>query len=42
MESPENECTCFPPFPQTLEIARGAYREMKITRSDSHIPSAPG
>ena len=40
MESPENQSACFPPFPQTLEIARTAHREMKIMRSDSHIPSA--
>ena len=41
VESPENDSTCFPPFPQTLEIARTAQREMKIMRSDSHIPSVP-
>jgi len=32
----------FPPFPQTLEIARRVYRKMKIKRGDFHIPSAPG
>jgi hypothetical protein len=41
MESPENDSACFPPFPQTLEIARKVHRETKIMRSDSHIPSAP-
>jgi hypothetical protein len=41
VESPENESTCFPPFPHTLEIATGEHRNMNITRSDSHIPSAP-
>jgi hypothetical protein len=42
MESPENGGACFPPFPQTLEIARRVHQEIKITRSDFHIPSAPG
>jgi hypothetical protein len=32
---------CFPPFPQTLEIARKGHRKIKIMRSDFHIPSAP-
>jgi hypothetical protein len=32
---------CFPPFPQTLEIARRVHQERKIIRSDFHIPSAP-
>jgi hypothetical protein len=41
MERAENDGACFPPFPQTLEIARGVHREMKIMRSDFHIPSAP-
>jgi len=41
MESPENDGACFPPFPQTLEIAPTEQRKMKIMRSDSHIPSAP-
>ena len=41
MESPENDSTCFPPFPHTLEIARTRHRNMKGMRSDFHIPSAP-
>ena len=31
---------CFPPFPQTLEIARKVQRNKKILRGDFHIPSA--
>jgi hypothetical protein len=38
---PGKRWCCFPPFPQTLEIARREHRNMKILRSDSHIPSAP-
>jgi len=41
MESPENDRACFPPFPQTLEIAPTEQRKMEIVRSDFHIPSAP-
>src|ERR1035438_660986 len=41
MESPGNDGACFPPFPQTLEIARRVHRKMNIKRNDSHIPSAP-
>jgi hypothetical protein len=41
MESPENDGACFPPFPQTLEIARRVHRKMNIKRNDSHIPSDP-
>jgi hypothetical protein len=39
MESPENDSTCFPPFPQTLEIARRKHRKMKITAGA--IPTFP-
>jgi hypothetical protein len=41
MESPENGRACFPPFPQTLEIARRVRLEIETMRSDFHIPSAP-
>ena len=41
MEREENDNACFPPFPQTLEIARRVHRKMKIERGDFHIPSAP-
>ena len=32
---------CFPPFPQTLEIAPTEQPKMNLLRSDFHIPSAP-
>jgi len=38
---PGKRWCCFPPFPQTLEIARRVHRKMKTMRSDSHITSAP-
>jgi len=32
---------CFPPFPQTLEIAGRSNPEWKLIPGDFHIPSAP-
>jgi hypothetical protein len=37
---PGKRNSCFPPFPQTLEIAGRSNPERKLIPSDFHIPSA--